>query len=96
MLTEEQIRTEIVRLAKPYTKYPNNFSQWDAEPHVIYGLAWALLGHKPQSPYLTNWHRLHALLKTECGIPCEIVPARSSSEWRWDEAWMKARGLTTE
>jgi hypothetical protein len=96
MLSEEQIRVVIVQLAQPLVQRAGNFDQLDCTPDVIGGLAWALLGHEPNSPRLTNVVHLQVFLEKECGIPCKWVKVRSHVEWRWDETWMKARGLSPE
>src|SRR5262245_28770676 len=82
MLNDEQIRAAIVSLAKPIAER-GGCNVLEADPHIIEGLAWALLGNRPRHGKLGDVRELQQFLET-CGIPCRLETIGSRSEIRWD------------
>jgi len=92
MLHEEEIRAAIVQLAKPLAERGGS-GLLQADHYIIDGLAWALLGARPQHGKLRSLRALQQFLENTCGIPCHLVKVGSHHEICWDDAWMKAHGL---
>jgi hypothetical protein len=78
MMTERELQKTIIEEA---TKLIGDRSrgplQLDPLPHILRGLAWALLGRDPlegQPPnLLPNQPAVEQFVKVTCGIPCEFV-----------------------
>jgi hypothetical protein len=71
MLNEHELRALIVRFAKPAASSGGR-GDFEADHHILDGLAWALLGHKPQHGGLNDMAVLQEFLEKTCGIPCTL------------------------
>jgi hypothetical protein len=94
MLTEAEIRAAIARLAKPIADHGRPYYQ-DPAPPLMDGLAWALLGSVPPHGTFRDMRDLHQFLAA-CGIPCALDEKGPHAAIRWDDAWMKAHGVTAD
>jgi hypothetical protein len=90
MLTADQIRIEIVKLAEPYVR---SFGQGapSEDRNALDGLVWALLGERPKHVDISKMELLYEILK-KCGIPCTLAEGAYHAI-HWDEQWMKDRDL---
>jgi hypothetical protein len=94
MLSEDQIRAEIVRLVRPCPGEEEKFTALSREPGPISGLALALTGQLTPADFKFNKRDdLQKFLADVCKIPCTIKHERAGKRLVFDADWLQKHGL---